>query len=165
MSYGYGLSLTPLQLAQAYLPLANQGVIHPVSLIKQNEPEKGKRVMPKEVAESVLQMMETVTQVGGTGRRAAVYGYRVAGKTGTVHKATGGGYAEDKYISVFAGIVPISDPQIVIAVMVNNPKGQEYYGGEVAAPVFARVASEALRTLNVPPDQWPQGNGTTVVMQ
>jgi cell division protein FtsI (penicillin-binding protein 3) len=165
MSYGYGLSLTPLQLAQAYLPLANQGVIHPVSLIKQNEPEKGKRVMPKEVAESVLQMMETVTQVGGTGRRAAVYGYRVAGKTGTVHKATGGGYADDKYISVFAGIVPISDPQIVIAIMVNNPKGQEYYGGEVAAPVFARVASEALRTLNVPPDQWPQGNGTTVVMQ
>lgn len=165
MSYGYGLSVTPLQLAQAYLPLANKGVTLPVSLIKLEEPVKGDRVMPAKIAKSVLGMMETVTQSGGTGRRAAVYGYRVAGKTGTVHKSTQGGYADDKYISVFSGIVPVSDPRFVIVVMVNNPKGQEYYGGEVAAPVFSRVSSNALRLLNVAPDQWPDKPEQTVVMK
>ena len=165
MSYGYGLSVTPLQLAQAYLPLANGGLALPVSLVKLGGPAKGARVMPKGVAKNVLGMMETVTQKGGTGRRAAVYGYRVAGKTGTVHKSTRGGYADDKYISVFSGIVPVSDPRFVIVVMVNNPKGQEYYGGEVAAPVFSRISSNALRLLNVAPDQWPQKPTETVVMK
>ncbi|SFG63718.1 peptidoglycan D,D-transpeptidase FtsI family protein [Neptunomonas qingdaonensis] len=165
MSYGYGLSVTPLQLAQAYLPLANGGVALPVSLVKLDGEAKGARVMPKGVAKNVLGMMETVTQKGGTGRRAAVYGYRVAGKTGTVHKSTRGGYADDKYISVFSGIVPVADPRFVIVVMVNNPKGQEYYGGEVAAPVFSRISSNALRLLNVAPDQWPQKPTETVVMK
>lgn len=165
MSYGYGLSVTPLQLAQAYLPLANGGLALPVSLVKLNEPAKGDRVMPEGVANTVLGMMETVTQSGGTGRRAAVYGYRVAGKTGTVHKSTGGGYAEDKYLSVFSGIVPVSNPRFVTVVMVNNPKGQEYYGGEVAAPVFSRISSNALRLLNVAPDQWPAKAEQTVVMK
>ncbi|MDO6782731.1 penicillin-binding transpeptidase domain-containing protein [Neptunomonas phycophila] len=165
MSYGYGLSVTPLQLAQSYIPLANDGIALPVSLLKLDEPATGKRVMPADVAHSVLEMMETVISPVGTGRRAAVYGYRVAGKTGTVHKAMNGGYSGDQYISVFSGVVPISDPRLVIAVMVNNPRGQEYYGGEVAAPVFSRVAGNALRMLNVAPDQWPEKPSTTVVMK
>jgi cell division protein FtsI (penicillin-binding protein 3) len=165
MSYGYGLSVTPLQLAQAYLPLANEGVALPASLIKLDEAAKGSRVMPAAIANSVLKMMETVTQSGGTGRRAAVHGYRVAGKTGTSHKASKGGYSDDKYIAVFSGVVPVSDPRIVVVVMVNNPKGQEYYGGEVAAPVFSRVSSNALRLLNVAPDQWPDKPAQTMVMK
>ena len=165
MSYGYGLSVTPLQLAQAYLPLANNGVALPASLIKQDGVPKGNRVMPAVIANSVLGMMETVTQSGGTGRRAAVHGYRVGGKTGTAHKASKGGYSDDKYIAVFSGIIPVSDPRMIVVVMVNNPKGQEYYGGEVAAPVFSRVASNALRLLNVAPDQWPDKPKQTVVMK
>lgn len=165
MSYGYGLSVTPLQLAKAYLPLANGGVTYPISILKRDEPAEATRVMPEEIADSVLEMMETVTQGGGTGRRAAVHGYRVAGKTGTVHKIANGGYAEDKYISVFAGVAPVSNPRIVTVVMVDNPKGQEYYGGEVAAPVFSRVTANSLRLLNVAPDQWPQKNEQTMAMK
>lgn len=156
MSYGYGLSVTPLQLAQAYIPLANGGVALPATLLKQYEMPAGRRVMPEYIADSVLKMMETVTRPGGTGRRAAVHGYRSAGKTGTVHKVLSTGYADDKYISFFAGIVPVSDPRLVVVVMVDNPKGQEYYGGEVAAPVFSRVSANALRILNVAPDKWPE---------
>lgn len=156
LSYGYGLSVTPLQLAQSYLALANDGVINPVSLIKQDSTAKPVRVMPARVAQDVREMMETVISVKGTGRRAAVPGYRVAGKTGTVHKVGAQGYLDDQYISVFAGIAPASDPRLVTVVMVDNPKGQEYYGGEVAAPVFSRAVGGALRLLNVPPDNWPQ---------
>ena len=154
LSYGYGLSVTPLQLAQSYIPFANDGRLLPVSLYKQSESPLGERVMPKEVANQVLHMMETVISAKGTARKAAVTGYRVGGKTGTAHKAVAGGYADDAYISVFAGIAPISDPRIIMVVMVDNPKGQEYYGGEVAAPVFSRVMSGVLRLMNVPPDNW-----------
>jgi len=154
LSYGYGLSVTPLQLAQSYIPFANDGRLLPVSLYKQSESPVGERVMPKEVANQVLHMMETVISAKGTARKAAVTGYRVGGKTGTAHKAVAGGYADDAYISVFAGIAPISDPRIIMVVMVDNPKGQEYYGGEVAAPVFSRVMSGVLRLMNVPPDNW-----------
>jgi cell division protein FtsI (penicillin-binding protein 3) len=110
-------------------------------------------------------MLETVISAKGTGRRAAVEGYRVGGKTGTVHKASGGGYAEDKYVSVFAGVAPLTNPRLVIAVMVDNPKGQEYYGGLVAAPIFSRIAAGSLRLLNVPPDKWPEPPSTHVAMQ
>jgi len=156
LSYGYGLSVTPLQLAQSYIPFANGGRLLPVSLYKQSESPVGERVMPKEVADSVLQMMETVISPQGTARKAAVTGYRVGGKTGTAHKAVAGGYDDDAYISVFAGIAPISNPRIIMAVMVDNPKGQEYYGGEVAAPVFSRVMGGVLRLMNVPPDNWEE---------
>jgi cell division protein FtsI (penicillin-binding protein 3) len=97
-------------------------------------------------------MMETVTQPGGTGTRANLDGYRVAGKTGTVHKVSSNGYQDDRYIAIFAGIVPASKPRLVCVVVVDEPQGMEYYGGEVAAPVFARVMSESLRLLNVVPD-------------
>lgn len=165
MSYGYGLSVTPLQLAQAYLPFANGGVSLPITLLKQKQEVKGQRVMPKKVADTVLHMMETVIDTGGTGRRAAVYGYRAAGKTGTVHKVTENGYADDKYISVFSGIAPVTDPRIIVAVMVDNPKGQEYYGGEVAAPVFSRVSTNALRLLNAAPDLWPEKQTERLVVR
>lgn len=156
LAYGYGLSVTPLQLAQSYLPFANGGRAIPVSLYKQSESPLGERVMPKEVANQVLQMMETVIGPTGTARRAAVAGYRVGGKTGTSHKAIAGGYDSDAYISVFAGVAPISNPRIVMVVMVDNPKGQEYYGGEVAAPVFSRVMTGVLRLMNVAPDNWQE---------
>ena len=158
MSYGYGLSVTPIQLAQAYAVLANSGVKVPVSLLKLDKAPRGTRIIPSDIADDVVTMMETTTQAdkGGTGRKAAVFGYRVAGKTGTSRKAKRGGYDLDKYISVFAGITPASDPRIAIVVMVNNPKGQQYSGGGVAAPIFSRVTTGALRMLNISPDQWPK---------
>lgn len=154
MAYGYGLAVSPLQLAQAYLPFATGGLVRHVSLLKLDRPEAGIRVMPEKVANDILRMMETVTQTGGTGRRAAIEGYRVAGKTGTVHKVGTGGYSDDQYMSIFAGVAPVENPEIVAVVMVDNPKGQEYYGGEVAAPLFSRVVGGALRMLNVAPDNW-----------
>lgn len=158
LSYGYGLSVTPLQLAQSYLALANDGVVNPVSLIREQEVQKPVRVMPSDVAVDVREMMETVISAKGTGRRAAVHGYRVAGKTGTVHKVGRGGYIDDQYISTFAGVAPVSNPRLVTVVMIDNPKGQEYYGGEVAAPVFSRAVGGALRLMNVPPDDWPDAS-------
>ncbi|MBU2965195.1 penicillin-binding transpeptidase domain-containing protein [Amphritea sp. 2_MG-2023] len=163
MSYGYGLSVTPLQLAQAYLPFATGGLVRHVSLLKLDRPESGTRVMPKKVADAILRMMETVTQSGGTGRRAAIEGYRVAGKTGTVHKVGVNGYADDQYMSIFAGVAPVDNPAIVAVVMVDNPKGQEYYGGEVAAPLFSRVVGGALRMLNVAPDNWQPATSHVVM--
>ncbi|WP_290701605.1 penicillin-binding transpeptidase domain-containing protein [Amphritea sp.] len=163
MSYGYGISVTPLQLAQAYMPFATGGLMRPVSLLKLDRPEKATRVMPKEIAESVLRMMETVTGSGGTGRQAAIDGYRVAGKTGTSHKASNGGYADDRYVAVFAGVAPVENPEVIAVVMVDNPKGQEYYGGEVAAPVFSRVVGGALRMLNVAPDNWQPASSQMVM--
>ncbi|MDY6890947.1 MAG: penicillin-binding transpeptidase domain-containing protein [Pseudomonadota bacterium] len=165
LSYGYGLSTTLLQLAQAYLPLAADGILRPVSLLKRTQIPAGTRVLPPGVGPQLLAMLETVISPEGTGSRAAVEGYRVGGKTGTVHKASGGGYAEDRYVAVFAGIAPLTNPRLVIAVMVDNPKGQEYFGGLVAAPVFSRIAAGALRLLNVPPDDWPEPPSTQVALQ
>jgi len=165
MSYGYGMSATLLQLAQSYIPLAADGMMRPATLLKQNQPPAGVRVLPPGVGPQVLDMMETVVTAQGTGRRAAVEGYRVGGKTGTVHKASGGGYADDKYVSVFTGVAPLTNPRLVIAVMVDNPKGQEYFGGLVAAPIFSRIAAGSLRLLNVPPDKWPTPASKQVAMQ
>ncbi len=114
----------------------------------------GKRIMPEAVANNVIRMLEEVVTAEGTGSRADIKGYRVAGKTGTVHKATAGGYAEDRYQSVFAGLAPASRPRLAMVVMINEPQG-EYYGGLVAAPVFSRVMGDALRLLNLPPDDLP----------
>lgn len=152
LSYGYGLSVTPLQLAQSYLPLANDGLMTHATLLKTDEPESPARVMPSIVAKQVRRMMETVISIKGTGRQAAIPGYRVAGKTGTVHKVGRQGYIDDEYISIFAGIAPASDPKVVTVVMVDNPRGQEHYGGEVAAPIFSRAVGGTLRMLNIPPD-------------
>ncbi|SHG00612.1 peptidoglycan synthetase FtsI [Marinomonas polaris DSM 16579] len=155
LSYGYGLSVSTLQLAQAYMVLANDGYRVPVTMFKQDAPPAGKQVIPQKVAHDVVKMMESVVQ-RGSGKAAQIPGYRVAGKTGTVHKVGSKGYEYDQYIALFAGVAPASNPRLAMVVMINDPKGREYYGGEVAAPVFSRVMEGALTTLNIYPDL-PEG--------
>lgn len=154
MSYGYGLNATVLQLAQSYMVLANHGVKVPLTLHKLDKPVQGQRVLDGKIADQVLLMMEGVTLPGGTATQANIPGYRVAGKTGTAHKlrSDGRGYAENEYRALFAGVAPVSNPRLAIVVVVENPQGV-YYGGLVAAPVFARIAQESLRLLNVPLDK------------
>lgn len=152
LAFGYGLSVTPLQLARAYSSLAADGLLRPVSFLRLDEPTQGKQIIPARVARQLRPMLESVVQTGGTGTRARVSGYRVAGKTGTVKKAIAGGYSDDRYIAVFAGFAPASLPRLAMVVTVNEPRDGVYYGGEVAAPVFARVMAGALRMLNIPPD-------------
>ncbi|SEI40114.1 cell division protein FtsI (penicillin-binding protein 3) [Allopseudospirillum japonicum] len=151
LSYGYGFTVTPLQAAQAYTALSGHGNKYPVTLFKQEKQPQGVPVLPPKISRSVLEMMETVTHSGGTGTRARIPGYRVAGKTGTTHKVGEEGYTDD-YRAIFAGIAPVSDPRLIAVVVVDSPAGQEYYGGLVAAPVFSRVVGSSLRLLNVPPD-------------
>ncbi|MEM7433412.1 MAG: penicillin-binding transpeptidase domain-containing protein [Pseudomonadota bacterium] len=155
LAYGYGLSVTPLQLAQAYSVLGNNGLLRPVSLVALNEAAGGDQILAEESAVAVRRMLEEVVRPGGTGTGAAVTGYRVAGKTGTSWKFAAGGYSEDKYISVFAGLAPASNPRLATVVVIDEPTGELYYGGDVAAPVFADVMSESLRLLAVPPDALP----------
>ncbi|HEX7080716.1 MAG TPA: penicillin-binding protein 2 [Gammaproteobacteria bacterium] len=152
MSYGYGLSVTALQLARAYAAIAGGGVLRPVSFLKLDEPPEGERAISASTAASMIEMMEAVVSPVGTGQQAAIPNYRVAGKTGTAWKSSPGGYSKDRYTSVFAGMAPASDPRIVAVVVIDEPRGGEYYGGDVAAPVFSRVVAGALRLLAVPPD-------------
>lgn len=155
ISYGYGLSTTPLQLAQAYATLANNGRLMPPTFIKGGE-DRGRQVMDPRIARNVLLMLESVTESQGTATKAAITGYRVAGKTGTSRRATRGGY-ERRYISVFAGVVPLDRPKFAMVVVINNPSGHDYYGGLVSAPVFHNVMDGALRLMDVAPDhieQW-----------
>lgn len=165
MSFGYGLSVTALQLAQAYLPFATDGVTLPVSFLKITEPVSSTRIFSKDVALQVRHMLETVAQKGGTGERASIDGYRVSGKTGTVHKAADGGYSEDRYLSLFAGMAPASNPRLVAVVIIDEPKGDHYYGGLVAAPVFSNVMAGALRLLDVPPDDLSVLNHQIVALE
>ncbi|MBO1519290.1 penicillin-binding transpeptidase domain-containing protein [Oceanisphaera pacifica] len=151
LSFGYGLTVTPLQLAQAYAVIANGGVRNPLSIIKRDHVVQGEQVVPKQHADAVLQMLESVVGPGGTARKAAIPGYRVAGKTGTSRKAIAGGYGND-YVGVFAGMAPVSDPRLAMVVIMNEPQGEKYYGGDVAAPVFAEVMSGALQLMNIRPD-------------
>ncbi|NOY65967.1 MAG: penicillin-binding protein 2 [Gammaproteobacteria bacterium] len=155
LSFGYGLSVTPLQLAHAYSILASDGISRPVSFIKTDAEVAGEQVLPARVARQVQKMMKTVVSAEGTGLLADVYGYQVAGKTGTIHKSTAGGYANDRYIAVFAGMAPASNPRLVLVVMINDPAGEKYYGGQVAAPVFSKVMSGALRLMDIAPDNLP----------
>lgn len=151
MSYGHGISVSLLQLARAYTVFASDGELKPLSMLKLDEIPAGERVFSPETARAMRAMLETVVQPGGTALKARVIGYRVAGKTGTAHKEENGGYAADKYVSSFVGFAPVSDPRLVIAVMIDEPSGQ-YYGGVVAAPVFSSVMGGALRMLSVPLD-------------
>ncbi|MGK0498845.1 MAG: cell division protein FtsI (penicillin-binding protein 3) [Oceanicoccus sp.] len=152
-AFGYGLAVTPLQLAQAYSVFASGGVLRPATLLRQTEVVAGERVISPKVADQLVAMMETVTQKGGTATRAQVASYSVAGKTGTVHKVGEHGYADDRYMAVFAGFAPASDPRIVTVVMIDEPDLDDYHGGESAAPVFAKVMSDALRILDIKPDK------------
>jgi len=152
ISYGYNLSVTPLQLAQAYAILGAGGIRRPITLERVEGPVRGERVLDARVARELLEMMERVVSEDGTGNRAALFGYRVAGKTGTAWKAGAGGYSTDRYFSTFGGVVPASNPRLAAIVMIDEPSGKQFYGGEVAAPVFATVMAGALRLLGVPPD-------------
>ncbi len=152
LSYGHGISVSLLQLARAYTVFATDGRLLPVSFLKVEAPAAGTRVFSPQVARAVRDMLELVVQPGGTAPAARVLGYRVAGKTGTAHKLVEGRYAPDLYVSSFVGLAPASCPRLVVAVMVDEPRAGEYYGGVVAAPVFARVVEGALRLLDVPPD-------------
>ena len=154
MAFGYGISVTPLQLAHAYSAIAADGVLHPVSfLIDDDKAVEGQRVMSIETARAVRKMMQRVVSDKGTGKRAKVANYSVAGKTGTVHKFTAGGYAKDRYLSIFAGMVPADAPELVMVVMIDEPRNGEHFGGLVAAPVFSQVMSGAMRLMDVAPDR------------
>jgi len=150
-SYGYGLSVTAVQLARAYATIANGGISRPLTILKTTEPEPGERALKAEYAVAMLEMMEASIAPGGTATRAQIPGYRVGGKTGTARKAIAGGYGDD-YIASFAGVGPISNPRLACVVVINEPAGDFYHGGEIAAPVFANIMGAAMQLLNLPPD-------------
>jgi cell division protein FtsI (penicillin-binding protein 3) len=152
MAYGYGLSVTPLQLAQAYATIGAFGIHRPVTFRRADAAAPGERVLNAKVARDLIGLLEGAVTPAGTGSKAAVAGYRVAGKTGTAWKAVPGGYSTDRYLSVFAGVVPATAPRLAVVVMVDEPQGALYYGGDVAAPVFSAVTSGALRLMSVAPD-------------
>jgi len=153
LSFGYGLSTSLLQLARAYTALADDGMLHSASLLQREADPDARQVLSRDTAIRVRTMLEQVLTRGGTAYRARVDGYRVAGKTGTVKKASAGGYSRDKYLAVFVGLAPASAPRLVVAVMVDEPGNGDYYGGLVAGPVFARIMAGALRVLKIAPDQ------------
>lgn len=154
LAFGYGMATSTLQLARAYMVLANGGILRPVSLMKTDNLPAGRRVFASDTMKRILAMMESVALPGGTAQQAAVENYKVAGKTGTAKKASRGGYSKAKYVSVFAGAIPASKPRLVMVVMIDEPQGS-YYGGLVAAPVFSTVMTSAMRLLNIDPDNLP----------
>ena len=151
MSYGNGISVNLLQLARAYTVFANGGELMPVTLLKQETPAVGVKVYSDATSQAVRDMMEMVVRPGGTAPLAQITGYRVAGKTGTAHKLENGKYI-DRYVASFVGMAPASNPRLIVAVMINEPGGRDYYGGLVAAPVFSSVMGASLRLLSVPND-------------
>ena len=157
MAFGYGLSTSLLQLGRAYLAIANEGVMPMIGLLKRDKPVESHRIMSAKTANSVRSMLENVVSRDGTALKASIAGFRVAGKTGTVKKiGAHGGYTDNKYLALFAGMAPASDPRLVMIVMIDEPSAGAYYGGAVSAPVFSRVMEGALRLLNIPPDQEEQ---------
>lgn len=153
--FGYGISTTALQVAHAYATVANGGVRLPLSLLKQDRPAEGVRVMSGKTAKQVTEMLAAVTAKGGTGTRANTESYTVAGKTGTSHKIINGRYAEKRYRSLFAGFAPVNEPRIAMVIVVDDPvpQGKNYYGGLTAAPPFGRIAEWSLKMLGVLPDK------------
>jgi cell division protein FtsI (penicillin-binding protein 3) len=159
MSRGYGLSITPLQLAHAYATVASNGIARPISFLRVETPPEGARALDQGVSRMLIHLLESVVAPDGGGKLAAIPGYTVAGKTGTAWKATAGGYATDRYLAVFGGVAPASAPRLAAVVMIDEPGAGKYYGGDVAAPVFSGVVGGALRLLAVPPDA-PVTDGT-----
>ena len=153
MSHGYGLSVTPLQLAHAYATVGSLGLARPVSFLRVEAPPLGERALGAQVCSELLGMLESVVAAEGTGKLAAIPGYRVSGKTGTAWKATAGGYSTDRYMAVFGGVAPTTAPRLAAVVVIDEPSAGQHMGGEVAAPVFSRVVGGALRLLAVAPDQ------------
>lgn len=167
IAYGYGVSVSLLQLARAYTVFARDGDIVPVSLVRSDAPAQGRPVLSAQTARAMREMLELATSDEGTAPAARTLGYRVAGKTGTARKIRDGQYV-NSYVASFAGFAPASAPRLVIAVMVDEPdfkrEGGRYYGGDVAAPVFSQIAGQALRLLRVAPDEMkPVGKGSEPV--
>ena len=153
-AFGYGLSASSLQMARAYSVLANDGLRREISLVALDEPPETIRVVDADITQDVRQMLQAAAGASGTGKRASIDGYSVGGKTGTLHKVkAGGGYDEDRYMSVFAGLSPVDNPRLVTIVVIDEPQDGDYFGGLVAAPVFSEVTGNALRLLQVTPDQ------------
>ena len=163
LSYGYGMSVTPLQLAQAYATIGSFGLRRPVTFRRVDGPVPGERALEQNVSRDLMSLLERVVSPDGTGIKANVPGYRVAGKTGTAWKAVGGTYSQDRYTAVFAGLVPATRPRLAAVVLIDEPSGSLYYGGDVAAPVFAAVMSGALRLIGVAPDDLSRVAPATVV--
>ncbi|HEY1724277.1 MAG TPA: penicillin-binding transpeptidase domain-containing protein [Steroidobacteraceae bacterium] len=154
LSHGYGISVTPLQLAQAYAAIGARGLRRPVSLLRLDHPPASERILDPVVCSSLIQLLEAVTtQEGATGVRARIPGYRVAGKTGTAWKSVNGSYSKDRYTSVFAGMAPASNPRLAAVVVIDEPTAGKFLGGDVSAPVFSAVVGGALRLLGVAPDE------------
>jgi cell division protein FtsI (penicillin-binding protein 3) len=162
ISFGYGISVTSLQLARAYAAIANNGYMVTPTLVRTDSVKLENRVLPKEITRQLRYMLERAAGTKGTGRAADIAHYRVAGKTGTVHKLIDGQYAEDRYMGLFAGMVPASNPRLVMIVTIDDPHRGGYFGGQIAAPVFRKVMSGALRLLDIAPDQ-PHKPGPQVV--
>lgn len=156
LSYGYGFSVTAVQLAQAYGVLASGGIKRELSLLKIDEPTDVKRVISHNISQEVMSMLNAVVSKKGTGHRATIPGYQVGGKTGTVRKMSSEGYFDDRYLAVFAGAAPVSDPRLVTIVVIDDPSTEAYYGGQIAAPVFADIMEESLRLMNISPDNLKQ---------
>ncbi len=159
MTIGYGLSVTTLQLARAYLTFANEGRVKPVSLLRVDKEPQGKQIIEPAVVKQMNTMLEEVVQKGGTAPVVNVPGYHIAAKTGTAHIATTGGYMRNHYNNTFVGFAPVSNPRIVIAIMVSDPQGKTYYSGYVTGPIFSRIMEGTLRLLNVPPDDMQSISG------
>ena len=161
-AFGYGLTVTPLQLAQAYSIFANGGLLRPATLLHNSE-ATGKdeslteRVIDETISRQIVDMLKTVTLKGGTATSAQIASYSVAGKTGTTHKVGDSGYDNNRYTAVFAGLAPASNPRLVAVVMIDEPDLKNYHGGEAAAPVFSKIVGEALRLMDVVPDLAPEG--------
>lgn len=153
LSYGYGISVTPIQLARAYTVFANDGVLMPVSILRQRQPVKGQRVLTAQSAIWVRKMLQGAVDVAGTGAAAQIRNYSIAGKTGTVHKVVYGEYSDDNYVALFAGMAPAKNPRLIMVVTIDDPKGDSHFGGQVAAPVFSKVMAGSMRLLNISPDE------------
>jgi len=154
MSHGYGISVTPLQLAHAYATLGTFGIEKPVSFLRVDNPPTGQRVLDEHSARELVGMLESVVFAeGATGKRAAIPGYRVSGKTGTAYKIISGGYSTDRYMAVFGGVAPASSPRLAAVVIIDEPNAGLHMGGQVSAPVFSAVVGGALRLLAVAPDR------------
>ncbi|MEM1244115.1 MAG: penicillin-binding transpeptidase domain-containing protein [Pseudomonadota bacterium] len=158
LSFGYGLAVTNLQLAHAYATLAAGGVKHPVTLLRLQGRVKSERIIRQNIAQTIIAMLETVVEKGGTATRAQVPGYRDSGKTGTVRMVGPHGYEANHHTGIFVGIAPVGSPRLVVSVVIKDPQGTQFYGGLVAAPVFAKVMSAALRILNISPDPVKSSN-------
>jgi cell division protein FtsI (penicillin-binding protein 3) len=153
LSYGYGFTATALQLTQLYATLANDGIMMPATLLKVGDVQpQGQQIIQAKYASAIMQMLEGVANDSGTAKKAKIQGYQVAGKTGTSRKASRGGYG-DEYVASFAGAGPLLDPKIAVGVVLNEPKGDHYYGGDIAAPIFSEVMAGSLLLLNIPPDE------------